>query len=56
MWREGETRLGHHLFLGNNKKVFNAETFAIYQALRSFDERQEPGHHYTVFTDAQAAV
>ena len=53
---EGETWSGHRFFLGNNKEVFDAETFAIYQALRSFDERQESGHHYTVFTDAQAAV
>ena len=38
VWREGETWSGHRFFLGNNKEVFDAETFAIYQALRSSDE------------------
>ena len=56
VWREGETWSGHRFFLGNNKEVFDAEAFATYQALRSFEERQESGHHYAVFTDAQAAV
>ena len=56
VWREGETWSGHRFFLGTNKEVFDAETFAIYQALRSFDERQESGHHYRVLTDAQAAA
>ena len=31
MWREGETWSGHCFFLGTNKEVFDAETFAIYR-------------------------
>ena len=50
VWRERETWSGHRFFLGNNKEVFDAETFAIYQA------RKESGHHNTVFADAQVAI
>ena len=31
VWREGETWSGHCFFLGTNKEVFDAETFAIYR-------------------------
>ena len=55
-WMEGGAWSSHRFFLGSNKEVFDAETFAIYQALRTFDSRQESGHHYTVFADAQAAI
>lgn len=41
--------MGRHFHLGNNKKVFDAETFAIYQApLRICDEGQEAGRRYTI--------
>ena len=36
--------------------MFYAETFAIYQALRVLDRRQESGHRYTVFVDTTAAI
>ena len=39
-----------------NKEVFDAEVFAIYQALRVLDRRQESGHRYTVFVDSTAAI
>ena len=42
--------------LGANKEVFDAETFAIYQALRALDQRQESGHRYTVFADSTSAI
>ena len=44
--------------MGTNKKVFNAEVFAIYQALelRAFDKAQGSGHRYTIFADSKAAI
>ena len=42
--------------LGSNKEVLDAETFAIYQALKIFQARQEPGHRHTVFSDSQPAI
>ena len=47
---------GRRFHLGTNKEVFGAETFAIYQALRIVDQRQESGHGYTVFVDSTAAI
>ena len=32
------------------------ETFAIYQALRVLDRRQESGYRYTIFVDPTAAI
>ena len=37
-------------------EVFDAETFAIYQALRICDEDHRSGHRYTIFSDLQAAI
>ena len=42
--------------MGTNRKVFNAEVFAIYPALRAFDKAQGSGHRYTIFADPQAAI
>ena len=47
---------GRRFYLGTNKEVFDAETFAIYQALRVLDRRQESGHRYTIFVDSTAAI
>ena len=47
---------GRRFYLGMNKEVFDAETFAIYQALRVVDRRQESGHCYTIFVDSTAAI
>jgi ribonuclease HI len=47
---------GRRFFLGTNKEVFDAETFAIYQALRVFEERSESGHEFTIFSDSTAAI
>lgn len=52
----GRSWTARRFHLGNNKEVFDAETFAIYQALRIFDEGQEAGHRYTIFADSQAAI
>ena len=44
------------LYLGSNKEVFDAETFAIYQALKILDQQQATGQRYTIFSDSQAAI
>ena len=42
--------------LGTDKEVFDAEVFAIYQALRAVERRQERGRSYTVFVDSTSAI
>ena len=42
-WRTREGSTGRRFHLGDNKEVFDAETFAIYQALRVLDLREETG-------------
>ena len=41
-------------YLGKNKEVFDAEVFAIGQALRVLDERGEDGQRYTIFSDSSS--
>lgn len=36
--------------------VFDAELFALLQALRLFDGRGEAGRRYTMFSDSEAAI
>ena len=55
VWRAQEGWIGRRLHLGNNK-VFDAEVFAIYQALRVIEQRQERGRQYTVFADSTSAI
>ena len=43
--------MGHRYYLGNNKEVFDAETYAILRALKIFDRGQESGSCYTIFVD-----
>ena len=52
VWRTQEGWTGRRYHLGTNKEVFEVETFAIYQALRALDQRQESGRRYTVFVDS----
>ena len=54
-WEAGKWR-GSGTFLGSNKEVFDAEVFAILQALRLIDSRGEFGKEYTIFSDSQAAI
>ena len=54
-WRDGRWR-GSGTYLGTNKGVFDAEVFAILQAVRLLNERGEFGIDYTVFSDSQVAV
>ena len=44
------------LYLGSNKEVFDAETFAIYQALKILDQQQATGQRYMIFSDSQAVI
>ena len=56
VWRNGEGWTGRRFYLGTNKEVFDAEVFAVYQALRTIEQRQERGHGYTVFVDSTSAI
>jgi hypothetical protein len=43
---------GQAFRLGDNKEVFDAELYAIYQAPTHFGRHDEWNHHYTVFAAA----
>ena len=47
---------GRRFHLGNNKEVFAAEVYAIYQELSIMDQRQETGRRYTIFANFTAAI
>ena len=44
------------IYLGRNKEVFDAEVFAIGQALEELNGREEWDKRYTIFSDSQAAL
>ena len=44
------------IYLVRNKEVFDAEIHAVYQAMRTLDNRDESGQRYTIFSDSQAAI
>ena len=44
------------VYLGRNKEVFDAELFAIGQALEELNSRGERDKRYTIFSDSQAAI
>lgn len=48
--------MGRPLYLDNNKGVFGAEAFAIYQAVGLFDARLKANQKYSVFLDSQSAI
>ena len=54
-WQTREDWTGKRFHLGDNKEVFDAETFAIYQALRVLDSWQETGKRYAILSDSQSA-
>ena len=43
-------------YLGKNKEVFDAEVYAVLQAVKLLEEREEEGQIYTVLSDSQAAI
>ena len=55
-WRICEGWTGRRFHLGNNQEVFDAEAFAIYQALRVLDLRHETDRKYAIFSDSQSAI
>ena len=55
-FRSGDRWAKKGTYLGKNKEVFDAEVFAILQAVRLLNDRKERGRHYTVFSDSQAAI
>ena len=55
-WRTSRGWIGRRFHLGNNKEVFDAEVYAIYQALSVMDQRQESGQRYTIFADSTVAI
>ena len=58
MWRtrSPEGWEGRCFHLGDNKEVFDAEVYAIAQAIEVIDQKQERGHQYTIFVDSTSAV
>ena len=57
VWRSPEEGWTRRRFqLGKNKEVFDAEVFAIWQALRALEQRKESGRRYTVFVDSTSAI
>ena len=56
VWRKKDGWDGRYFHLGRNKEVFDAEGYAISQALLILDTRQECGRHYTVFVDSTSAI
>ena len=47
---------GGSVRLGRNKEVYDAELYAIRQALQAFDERGERDQRYTIFADSTPAI
>lgn len=52
--RAGWTGKRYHL--GKNKEVFDAELYALYQAAKTFEAREEEGRSYTILSDSTAAI
>ena len=56
-WRSPEGGwTGSRFQLGKNEGVFDAEVFAIWQALRALEQRKDSGRRYTVFVDSTSAI
>ena len=57
VWRSPEGGwTGRRFQLGKNKQVFDAEVFAVWQALRALEQRSEHGRDYTIFVDSTSAI
>lgn len=55
-WRAPSGWTERRFHLGSNKEVFDAEVYAIYQALSTMGQRQESGRRYTLFVDSTLAI
>lgn len=47
---------GRRFHLGKNKNVFDVELHALYQALKTFEARDQTDGHYTIFSGSAAAI
>ena len=47
---------GRRFQMGRNKEVFDAEVFAVWQALRVLEQRNECDREYTIFMDSTSAI
>ena len=57
VWRSpGGGWTGRRFQLGKNKEVFDAEAFAVWQALRALEQRNEHDREYTIFVDSTSAI
>ena len=59
VWRSPEEEggwTGRRFQLGKNKEVFDAEVFAVWQALRALEQRSESGRDHTIFVDSTSAI
>ena len=57
VWRSPEGRWTGRLFQpGKNKEVFDAEVFAVWQALRALEQRNERDRKYVIFMDSASAI
>lgn len=56
VWRIPSGWAGHRFHLGLNKGDFDAEFYAIYQALSIMGQRQESRRWYTLFVDSASAI
>ena len=57
VWRSPEGGwTGRRFQLGKNKEVFDAEVFAVWQALRVLEQRNERDREYTIFVDSTSAI
>ena len=54
-WRNREWA-SRSTYLGRNKEVFDAEVYAVSQALEVLERRQESGCRYTIFVDSTSAI
>ena len=56
VWESPGGWTGCRYHLGSNKQVFDAEVFAVYQALSVIEQRQGRGRQYTIFFDSTSAI
>ena len=47
---------GRQCHLGRNKDVYDAELYALRQAMQLFDKRGEREQRYTIFADSASAI
>ena len=56
VWRSASKWSGRRFHLGKNKEAFDAEVFAIYQALLWVERHQATGGRFTIFADSTATI